>query len=115
MAVSVIKRAPKAIRFSLAAGDLTNYRGWGVYDPVASTVRIYGYAQDPDNYFTTTTNLATIPADYRPSSAMGGVCIYCTSDGALRPYQCSFGADGSIKQSASAVAKRVIFFGEYTL
>ena len=114
MAESVIKRQPQCVAFNLEAGDVANYGGTGIYDPIGNTVRIYGYAYSTSN-IATSAALAMIPEAYRPSGTIYGACGLCQEDGVFRAYSCSFRSTGKIMQGFSSSTRRVVFFGEYIL
>lgn len=88
--------------------------GYVIFDKASNSVRVYGNAYKGSD-IAINELLATIPAGYRPTANIAGVCMIGTNAGTSVVGAVIFGADGSIKEVSSSIARSVLFVGEYSL
>lgn len=86
---------------------------YGIYDPGAKTVRIYGWARNSSG-IPLNSQMFSIPSAYRPSATKNGVGVYVYSNG-IGTNQIAVNSNGDITQAWSASTTYCAFIIEYTL
>ena len=86
---------------------------YGIYDPGAKTVRIYGRAQKTGG-IPLSSQMFSVPSAYRPSATKNGLCFANYSSG-FGTGGIEVKANGDITQTFSASSTPLVFFIEYTL
>lgn len=96
--------------------NTTNTEGggaYGIYDPGAKTVRIYGWARNASG-IPINSQMFSIPSAYRPSATKNGVGVYVYSNG-IGTNPIAVNSNGDITQAWSAATTYCAFIIEYTL
>ena len=107
-----------AVSFQLSSpsGGLTNFTGYGIYDPNGKTVRIY--ASGWGNNVSTNTVAEGIPSQYRPTT--GGTKLVglwsAVDSNQMTPVNFYVNQNnGTVYQDYASAYSKFIVEGEYTL